>query len=419
MRKHLAVLTALFVIMATPVLACDDAEDQAYLLDEILRLSYEGVPDRIIIKQMQTMEFVFCISGDDIIELRQLGVSDEVIESIIETSLEIEEQRGSDTVYVRVSPGYWSPWYRYPSAWGYYYDPFPLSYSYYYYPFLYQCGYRDWYGWSPDSYYYAYNTYNYNYYNSPHDGDYRNESPQRLAVQTGRGVEHVTSPRGVVPLMGTPLVNRPAPATAGAAGTPRLGGQVGDAITVAGNRQGAVEVVAPAQRRSATGRPRTLEDSRSPVLHVRDSATPVVVTPGTQQVQPRVQPRTTPRRLKDYRTPTQTVKRPSSRDATVQKRTPVRVRPAAKRTTTRVTTPPKRTTTRVTPPAKRTTTRVKSPPATSKRTQKRVSTPPKRTVRKTPSRTPTRVKAPARSAPPRRAPAQRSAPPKASRPKSR
>ena len=58
MKKHLVVLTTLLMIVATPVFACDDEEQQAYLLDEILRLSYEGVPDRIIIKQMRTMEFV-------------------------------------------------------------------------------------------------------------------------------------------------------------------------------------------------------------------------------------------------------------------------------------------------------------------------------------------------------------------------
>ena len=93
MKRHLVVLMALFVGLATPVVACDDMEDQAYLLDEILRLSYEGVPDRIIIKQMQTMDFVFCISADDIIELRGLGVSDEVIEAIIDDDVVAKQLR--------------------------------------------------------------------------------------------------------------------------------------------------------------------------------------------------------------------------------------------------------------------------------------------------------------------------------------
>jgi hypothetical protein len=209
MRRHLVVLTTLVLALglATPLWACDDGEEQAYLLDEILRLSHEGVPDRIIIKQMRTMDFVFCLTAADIIELRELGVSDDVLEAIIETALIAEEERQEvrrEVVHTyRISPGYWSPWYRYPCGWGSYYDPFPTWYSYYYYPFLYECSFA-WYGWVPSTYYYTYNWYDVAWYYSPHDANYRDEAGLTLA--SNRPGQLVSQPPNYVPSAGAPPV---------------------------------------------------------------------------------------------------------------------------------------------------------------------------------------------------------------------
>jgi hypothetical protein len=167
--KHFAALVSIAVaLLATSAFAVN-REKQAYLLDEVLRLSHEGVPDRLILKQIEAMDFAFELTADDIVELRTLGVSDDILEALIDTRL--REREADDDLYVRVSAGYYSPWYQFPYAWGFYYDPFPSCYSYYYYPFHYSSHHLGWYGWCGNSYYYTYNWYERPY--AHHDRDYR------------------------------------------------------------------------------------------------------------------------------------------------------------------------------------------------------------------------------------------------------
>lgn len=168
MKRFATLVVIAMALLATSAFAVN-REKQAYLLDEVLRLSHEGVPDRLIAKQIEAMDFAFELTADDIVELRTLGVSDEVIEVLIDTSLRKREE--DQNVYVRVSAGYYSPWYQFPYAWGFYYDPFPDWYSFYYYPFHYSTHHFGWYGWCGNSYYYAYNGYTQPY--AYHDRDYR------------------------------------------------------------------------------------------------------------------------------------------------------------------------------------------------------------------------------------------------------
>lgn len=171
--KHFAALVAIAIALLATLLGTSafavNREKQAYLLDEVLRLSHEGVPDRLILKQIEAMDFAFELTAGDIVELRTLGLSDDVIEALIDTALREDER--DDDLYVRVSAGYYSPWYQFPYAWGFYYDPFPSCYSYYYYPFHYSTHHFGWYGWCGNSYYYTYNWSERPY--AHHDRDYR------------------------------------------------------------------------------------------------------------------------------------------------------------------------------------------------------------------------------------------------------
>lgn len=126
----------------------DFAEEQRVAIDAIVRLVQEGVSDDVVIKHIQANGFQFDLTADDLIELKQIGVSDAVLAAMLDTALESEPEKPKRSrqrvydresydspLYVTVSAGYFSPWYWYPYAWGFYYDPFPYCYSYYYYPF--------------------------------------------------------------------------------------------------------------------------------------------------------------------------------------------------------------------------------------------------------------------------------------------
>jgi hypothetical protein len=115
----------------------------------------KGVADDVIVKHIQARGFVFNLTADDILELHDQGVSDVVVEAMLDTSLQEQsttprsQRRYVDydepDAYVSLSAGYFSPWYWYPVAWGFYYDPFPSCYSSYYYPFRF-CSSWGWYG---------------------------------------------------------------------------------------------------------------------------------------------------------------------------------------------------------------------------------------------------------------------------------
>ncbi len=152
--RRLAVLLASLLLVVGSVARAHDAELQAELLDEILRLSHARVADDVILEQIAAWDFVFELSADDIVELRSLGVTDTVLAALIRTGSPQED--GALAAYagtrVYVGAGYYSPWYYYPYAWGGYCDPFPRLYAAYYYPF--QCSAPfGYYGWCGGTYY--------------------------------------------------------------------------------------------------------------------------------------------------------------------------------------------------------------------------------------------------------------------------
>jgi hypothetical protein len=360
---------------------------------------------------MRTMDFVFCLSASDIIELRELGVSDDVLEAIIETALVIEEERHERrvervTYYPRISAGYWSPWYRYPCGWGSYYDPFPTWYSYYYYPFLYDCSFA-WYGWAPSTYYYVYHWYDVACDYTPHDSNYRDEAG--LTVTTNRPGQLVSQPPNLVPSAGVPPVAAapvasPRP-TAQDTGRDYLRSISRDELDRTPYRSTAVAT--PPPPRSATQERSSLfEQQRARDLQVRQ---PRAVTPQPRTTTPRVEPATPP-------TPTPRSTPPATTPRSTRPATTPTVRSGS---TVRPSPPPA---VRSRPTSSRRATSVKPPSPSRVRPQ---SIAPRRSV--TPqTKSPTRLLAPARTrtAPQikRTAPAVRRAPTvkaKAKRPTSR
>jgi hypothetical protein len=192
-----------FVLGLALPAAADFRAEQDAEITEILRLVSEGVPQEIVLKHIDASGFVFDLTADDILALRETGVSDAIIEAMIDTALNEEApapQRAVDAEeddsrgYVSLSAGYFSPWYHYPYAWGFYYDPFPVYYSMYYYPFAF-CASWGWYGGC--SYYYpgCWNRYRYGdpwYWNTAaHQGRPvyvpHHANPSRW--QSGRGLD--------------------------------------------------------------------------------------------------------------------------------------------------------------------------------------------------------------------------------------
>ena len=80
----LAALVAL-LIMATPAWAALSVED-------IKEMAKVGVPDSIIISTISNSEEVFHLSAQDIIDLKQSGISDDVIEAMQSTSGNVESR---------------------------------------------------------------------------------------------------------------------------------------------------------------------------------------------------------------------------------------------------------------------------------------------------------------------------------------
>jgi len=163
--RILLLLFAACALVSQPAFAQPPA-GQDYEINAILRMADAGMGDPVIVKHIRTRGFVFNLSADDLIELRRKGISDSVLEAMLDTVLDNgavqpapepepdrDDSNRSDTqVSVVMSAGWFSPWYYYPSAWGFYYDPFPVCYSYYYYPFRF-CASWGYYGHCSNYYY--------------------------------------------------------------------------------------------------------------------------------------------------------------------------------------------------------------------------------------------------------------------------
>ena len=190
MARRIALVLCLLAGLAATVAASPSAEQQA-AIENIVKLVERGVSDQVIIRHLQARHYVFDLSTEDILSLRDQGVSDAVLTAMLDTAVNdaadsdvgvidntqalsdvgvapLDDEDGSEAA-INLSAGYYSPWYQYPYAWGSYYDPFPAWYSAYYYPpFCFSfswgwygnCGYwysGYWpgYGWC-DPYYYDY-----------------------------------------------------------------------------------------------------------------------------------------------------------------------------------------------------------------------------------------------------------------------
>jgi hypothetical protein len=143
------ILCALLVaVVSTAGVAHADYEaDLEAEIEAIVDLARADVSDDVIVKHVRASGFVFALTADDILYLRGRGVSDAVLEAMLDTALEdgdreprrrsrdSDDDYGDRDVELTLSAGYFSPWYSYPYAWGFYYDPFPACYSFYYYPF--------------------------------------------------------------------------------------------------------------------------------------------------------------------------------------------------------------------------------------------------------------------------------------------
>lgn len=209
MIRRLVAAMAVVGLLGASAVQAHDAERQAQLLDELLRLNSEAVPERIIIKQIRAWCFRFELDGDDIVELRTLGVSDDIIETLIDTGFEDLECEGDDYEYIWYR-GVYSPWWYVPYAWGvYWWDPWPPYYIHhgYYYPYsYYPChygygyGYHDgYYGWHGGRYYVAYNPRQRVPAPEPRAHDYTVVSRGRAEQVTPRGAaQQPTSARGAV-----------------------------------------------------------------------------------------------------------------------------------------------------------------------------------------------------------------------------
>jgi len=152
MAKRVTVLLALLLGLAGAAWA-GQLEDQQAEIQDILLLAQQGISDEVIIKHIEARGFVYDLTVDDILDLRDRGLSENVIEAMLDTAVDdqpsqrerVVDRDGSSTTSVYLSAGYFSPWYYYPYAWGFYYDPFPVCYGAYYYPFALSIGW-GWYG---------------------------------------------------------------------------------------------------------------------------------------------------------------------------------------------------------------------------------------------------------------------------------
>jgi hypothetical protein len=148
MARRILCVLVLALGLAAGVAYADPDPDLEAELAAVLDLMDAGVSDAVIIKHIQARGFVFDLTADDILDLRRYGVSDTVIEAMLDTAIGDSDRRSRRSRYrdsdddrddwsLTIAGGYFSPWYQYPYAWGFYYDPFPACYSFYYYPFRY------------------------------------------------------------------------------------------------------------------------------------------------------------------------------------------------------------------------------------------------------------------------------------------
>ncbi|MFA5833936.1 MAG: hypothetical protein WDA22_10725 [Bacteroidota bacterium] len=86
-------------------------DSSAMLIDDIIKLSNEGISDTVIVSQINATYSYFVLDTDDIVELKKAGVSEKVINEMINTSASVTS--GSAARYYG-NPFYLLPYYSYP-----------------------------------------------------------------------------------------------------------------------------------------------------------------------------------------------------------------------------------------------------------------------------------------------------------------
>jgi hypothetical protein len=336
MAKRVTLLLVLVLGLAGAAWA-GQLEDQEAEIQDILLLAQQGFSDEVIIKHIEARGFVYDLTVDDILDLRDRGLSEDVIEAMIDTAVDEQPSqrervvdRDTRDTQIYLSAGYFSPWYRYPYAWGFYYDPFPVCYGAYYYPFSFSIGW-GWYG----SCHYWYPTYWTRYrWSSPYYWDYARTRPHHWRAypryastrwDNGRGLHNDrTLRRGGEPVhQGGSIARREAqPATRVHAGQTIGNGRRGEAVDRRDVREvrPAERVRTPSSARTsqpATGRGSTTvirRPSSSPPIerqisrervHTRPSyrAPSRDTAPPARQGGSAVAPRTTPRAPQAHQAP--------------------------------------------------------------------------------------------------------------------
>jgi len=310
MVKRIALGLTLLLALSGPV-AAGQLEDQAAEIEDVLQLVAQGVSDEIIIKHIEARGFVYDLTADEILQLRDRGISETVIAAMLDTAIDnqpsqrerepVNDQAEQNDVDVYLGAGYFSPWYYYPYAWSYYYDPFPVYYSAYYYPFAFSIGW-GWYGSS--NYWYP------NYWGGygwcdPYYWDYAYcrpgcwvPAPDYYADrwESGRGLP---SDRSAPPRTRTgEAVNRVHQASTSAPRTSQPATSVRQGTSVAGTRQGQPATSVRQGTSTASprqGQPSTQVREGQPASRVRSgqSATRVRTPSTTRGSQPAVKGETT------------------------------------------------------------------------------------------------------------------------------
>lgn len=97
----------------------------AMTVNDVIALSKANAGDEVIIAQIQATASAFALSNQDIIDLKNAGVSEKVIEAMIKTHT--HSKRDSTYAYVH----YWhpsDPWWHAGYYWPGYYYGYPRSY---------------------------------------------------------------------------------------------------------------------------------------------------------------------------------------------------------------------------------------------------------------------------------------------------
>lgn len=79
-------------------------DSTAMSIDDVIKLSKEGLSDDVIISQLHTTYSYFALSTDDIVELKNDSVSEKVINAMIKSSEAVKDSRMTQRYYG-------NPWY--------------------------------------------------------------------------------------------------------------------------------------------------------------------------------------------------------------------------------------------------------------------------------------------------------------------